>query len=260
MKRKSKRMQMMVSMLLSTCLLAISCLTTYASDLSASTKIVGSNIVCEGKIDQDIYRMIDQYKQGTFVQRNESLYFSPKQVFMFAGMTENHESRDDVDYIYDLKQVGENTYEATQIGLYALSLEQENQKVAYGVILFCRIVYEEKYCSGYDPCIKLTRVKGGVVQNASKYWCESLYMKYKVCGDAYNSSGQRVGWKGKEIAYQGYVYSPVAGQTYSIAGPNDWYYDMGVIGSAVIGYVKGNITYRLSSQQYTTELTSSITA
>ncbi len=138
-------------------------------------------------------------------------------------------------------------------------MEQETQRASNGVVLFCRIVYDEKYFVGSQPCIRLTRVKGGVVRNGDTYWCEMLQLKYKVCGDAYDASGQRLGWRAKEIEYCDKIYNPTVGMAFTIGGAHDWYFDTRIVGTAIVGFVKGHITYRMTSNRYTVELTNSIT-
>lgn len=212
-----------------------------------------NNIEVEGKIDQDIYEMVEAYKNGLFSEKNENRKIQTRQLFSSLGMNEE----ENVDYIYDNKQIDENTYEATQIAFY--SLEQENQGSKDGVIIFCRIVYDTKNFGDPWDYVMLTKVKGGVVQNNGNYWCEFLKMRYKVGGDAYDASGNRCGWKGKETQYGGAVSSPSVGTTYYITGPSDYYYNMGAAGGHVAGFVKATISFRLGNSDYL-EVSSGITS
>lgn len=202
-----------------------------------------NDIKIEGNIDQDIYEIVEAYKNGTFIEKNENARISTNQLFRSLGISEQNDEK--VKYIYDNKKVDEDTYEATQIAFY--SLEQENQETQDGVILFCRIVYDVKNFDNSNDYVMLTKVKGGVVQNNGNYWCEFLKMRYDVGGDAYDASGNRCGWKGKSTNYGTAVSSPTVGTTYSISGPSDYYYNLGVVGSHIAGFVQGTISFRLGN-------------
>ena len=206
--------------------------------------IEGSNIVQENGIDADIYQLVSEYQNGTHVQDIESKELAEK-AFNTFGLQEA--SNDNVNFIYDVNQVDSATYEATRIAFYT-PLEQETQGEESNVIIFCRIVYEEKYFNDDPwPYIMLKKVKGGVVQNSDLHWCEHLYIRYMVAGDAYDASGNRKGWKGDETEYGDPIYAPEVGTTYSIQGPNDYYYNMGLPSSRVVGFVKGVISRRLGN-------------
>lgn len=203
-----------------------------------------NEIKVEGKIDDDIYEMVKAYKGGTFTPSNESSSIEPRQ--LFSAFEINEEDGGNINYIYDLKQLDEDTYEATQIVIYTV-LEKEEQGSQNDVILFCRIVYDKKPFFGNPwSYVMLIKIEGGVVQNNNNYWCEFLKMRYSVYGDAYNANGTRVGLKAASTAYGGAI-SPVVGTTYYIDGPSDYYYNMGASGSYISGWVRGTISRRLGN-------------
>lgn len=198
---------------------------------------------------------------GTFVEKNDSQTMKPEEIFLKSGMAKT-QSNDDikVDYIYDITRTDEDTYEATRIALYDVSLEQTSQGQKSGVVLFTTIVYKEQHFGKPWSFVMLTQIKGGVVKNDTNYWCENISFRYHVYGDGYTAAGTRVGWTGKEVQYNGVLSYPTVGTTYYINGPSDYYYDMGVHNSAIVGFMRGTITYRGSSNQSQLEVASSITS
>lgn len=218
---------------------------------------MNSNVKVEGPIDPEIYQMVENYQAGTFKERNESKTLKPEALFNSFGLgVEQIKQGSDifVEYIYDIKQMEPETYEATRVAL--VSLEQETQGSYRSVVIFCRIVYQEKSFSGNPwSYIMLTKVKGGVVQNNGDIWCETLRMRYSVHGIAYDANGNWKGYQGASTQYgTAHVYAPQVGTTYYIDGPCDYYYDMGVPSSAVAGFVQGGISYRLSTELYDLEV------
>lgn len=206
----------------------------------------------DGTIDDKVYSMVEGYRAGNFIERNDDPTMNPRQ--LFANMNNNLVSASEntnikASCIYDIEQVDDTTFEATSVMLYS-DLSQMTQDEADGVILFTTIVYEKASFdlkSGPSPVAMLKKIKGGVVQNNGKYWCEFLYMRYSVHGDAYDATGKRVGPMGDETDYGGAVISPQVGTTYYIDGPCDYYYDTNVFNTVLVGFTKGTISYRLSS-------------
>lgn len=211
-----------------------------------------------GTIDADIYNMVTNYENGTYQERNESNTVTPSK--LFGSTRSTFDLNGTTEYLYDIKKIDNDTYAATQVALYT-SLRQESQGTKNGVILFCRIVYDEKDFGQPYTFVKLQKVESGVVRNNNLYWCEFLRMRYRVCGAAYNSNGSKMGYKAKETEYEdtSLISSPVEGVAYSITGPNDYYYSMGAAYGAIAGFARGNITYRLSSSEYL-EVSSALTA
>lgn len=211
----------------------------------------------EGLIEPEIYQMVEDYKNGTFIQRNESAALEPEDIFSAFGVDKISKDDFDVDYIYDIKKIGDDSYAATRIAM--VSLEKEDQGTSNGVVMFTRITYEEKYFNGNPwSYVKLTKVGGGVVQNNGNIWCEALYLKYDNKGDAYDASGNRLGYRDTSVDYGGAVYAPTVGVKYVINGPNDYYFNMGTQFSNVVGYTKGTISRRLGNPLATLIVTSSI--
>lgn len=225
------------------------CIVSNASSLQENT-----DIKVEGAIDKDIYDMISAFENNTYVERNEDSTLMASEAFSTFGVGEEE---DNTTYLYDTKQIGTNTFEATRVALYAASLEQSNQNELYGVVLFVSIVYNREYFNGI-PCYMLTRVKGGVVQNGSNYWCEALAFRYIEYGKAYTSSGVAVGTKSNSCNYNGSLNFPTKGVTYYINGPADYYYDTSSFLSHITGAMRGKITFRGTSKQYDLEVKSYI--
>ena len=69
----------------------------------------------------DVYELIEEYKNGTYsVWTNDKNGIAQA---MFEGTmdgTDYENENADVKNLYSLKQVAENTFEATQVNLYAL--------------------------------------------------------------------------------------------------------------------------------------------
>lgn len=211
--------------------------TAFAKDLGLETE-AESNIEIE-EVDPYIYEMIDAYENGTFVERNDSETFKPSE--MFNEITPLSDVLEDIDYIYDLRKIDEETFEATQVALYS-SLENELQDEKYGVKMFCSIVFKQQDFGDEWPYIMLTRVKGGVIEEADSYECIVLEMRYKVKGDAFDEDGNRYGWQSDSTSFSDYsIKNPVVGPAYSMPGPSDYYYNMGSICSSVGGFVEGEI-------------------
>lgn len=190
------------------------------------------------KIDPYIYKMIDDYKNGTFIERDEDNCIDARDLF-----SENDVSLDDdsnVEYIYDLHKIDDNTYEATQVALYNSS--KNDTDTVRDVTATFTIVYEKKDFGDYWDYIMLTRLKGGIVKEG-KFECTELMMKYNVSGDAYDANGNRKGLKGKSTRFSDYtINNPVVGNAvYSMPGPSDYYYNMGATGTLVAGYFVANI-------------------
>lgn len=237
------------------------CVTTHFGSVYAQTTDFNDSQITEKTyIDPDIYQMINDYERGTFVERNEDEDINAKQILDSFGTTSETSTTADIKYLYDVKELDSNTYAATRIALYS-SLRQENQDEKNGVIVFCRIVYEQKDFGKPWGFLKLTGVESGVVRNNDNYWCEFLKMRYRVYGSAYDANGNRLGVKGRETDYNdtATVNSPTVGHTYSINGPNDYYYSMGEMDSVIAGFARANISFRLSSSEYL-EVSSAIQA
>lgn len=192
--------------------------------------------------------MVTDYENGVFIERNDSKKISPQTLFAQTPSFNNLNGT--VNYLYDVRKVEENKYAATQVALYS-SLRQETQGEKNGVIVFCRIVYDEKDFGKPWSFVKLQSVEGGVVRNNDLYWCEFLYMRYKVRGMGYNADGTKAGFHAKETNYSdtGQIMSPKVGFAYSISGPNDYYYSMGELDGLIVGFLKSHISYRLSTSE-----------
>lgn len=213
-------------------------ITAFANDLNSDTE-AESNIEIE-EVDPYIYEMIEAYENGTFIERNDSETFKPSE--MFNEITPLSNSSEDIDYIYDLRKIDENIYEATQISLYASDNEDTSQRTKYGVKIFCTIVFEEKYFDEVWPYIMLNRVKGGVLEEAQDYEAIELRMGYTAEGDAYNSNGTRIGSKRLYKSPSSYrVNNPLVGPAYSIAGPKTYYFNSGIYPMTIAGMVEVDI-------------------
>ena len=159
-----------IKKIISVALVAFLCITSTITTFAKND----NSVKIETGIDEDIYEMIEAHENNTFVEKNESNKMQTRELFKTFGMEE--QSEESVKYIYDNKRVDENTYQATRIAMY--SLEQESQGSKNGVIIFCRIVYDEKDFGDPWSYVMLKKVKGGVVQNNGNYWCEFLQLKY----------------------------------------------------------------------------------
>ena len=99
MTKDRKKARSWVAVVLSISMLILSSASTFASDSPQTASILSeTNIICEGKIDPDIYEIVENYENNTFVERNESKSLSPQQVFLTAGISESPE--DNVEYIW----------------------------------------------------------------------------------------------------------------------------------------------------------------
>lgn len=197
-----------------------------------------------GRIDSDIYQMVADYYDGVFVERNDSTidtsYFFTSDSNIASALSN---SGLEIHTLYDTKQLAPGLYAATRV-----ILAQEMQDTTRGVILFNRIKYQEaSYSTEANRYVMLVEINGGVVANNGDYWCEYLWLTYDVHGDAWDASGNRLGYKGKAPDYGGSVNAPKVGTTYKINGPSDYYYNVATLGTAIVGKTKGRISYRLTS-------------
>ncbi len=232
--------------------LSLTCVNANAANLNVVDVLTQNELINEdGKIPDDIYELIEQYQNGSYCEDISDFNGQARMIFNNSNhvVASSPDEEMNTTYLYSTNQIGVDTFESTQIVVYA-SLNNESQDELHGVVIYNRITYEKKNFSGsaYNY-IMLTKVNGGVVQNNGNYWCEALYLRYDVHGDAYTSAGSHVGYKGKDSGYSNQVYSPTVGTNYSISGPSDYYYSMGTYGTAVIGYTKGTISHRLSTSE-----------
>ena len=232
----------------------LSCFLTLVIFLVAPLNVYATQISSEmpyrdGDIPADVYELIEEYKNGTYSVGTNDKNGIAQALFEGTADEADYESKDaDVKKLYNLKKVAENTFEATQVSLY--SLENTTQGQMKGVIIYNRITYNTKSFNG-DPWnyVMLTKVSGGVVQNNGNYWCEALYLRYHVYGDAFSETGTHVGYKGADSGYGNQIYAPSVGTNYSRSGPSDYYYSLGYKGTALSGFTKGTIRFRLGASE-----------
>lgn len=186
--------------------------------------------------DSYIYELIDSYEKGTFEERNDLPELDVRQFFASPSPNSEASSYD----IYDNRQIGKDTYVASRISFY--DLEKSDQNEQNGVTIYVAIEYAKKDFGDPWDYVMLNKIKGGVVRQTGNVSCSSLSFRYSVYGDAYNADGSRAGLKGASVLYNGELNNPVIGNTYYIAGPQDYYYNMGATGSFIAGMMRATLS------------------
>lgn len=247
--------------------LAIVLTLAFCASLAFSTNAfaAGTNDTSElhvkNSISSTIYEMVASYENGTF-DENKNDGTEARSVLSIAGMDADSnvsESDNEIKNLYAVEQLDETTYEAIQVTLYSAQLEQSMQGEKNGVVMFSSMVYEkETFGNRGSSYIKPIRIQGGVVRNASTYWCESMAIRYRICGDANTSDGTRIGWRDFSVNYNGANNNPQVGLTYYLNSPTDLYFNKGATGTAVVGFTRGKITFRMSSMQSELEVSCAV--
>lgn len=220
--------------------------------------ICASGISVADGIDEDIYALLESYKNETYKQDVLSIVNS-KRVFKNLLATEE---TDGTTNLYEIKKVGDTekgqVYDATRLTIF---LEKEDQGQNQGVVVFCRIRYEEMVANDGETVDRLWYVKGGVVQSSTDYFCEGLRFRWACYGRSYNGDGTYSTVRSEYISYPSTydVFWPEIGVTYSRFSTAAYFY-LAEGAGYIAGWNKARIMLKHSnSYNYDLEVNCGIT-
>lgn len=189
-------------------------------------------IAVESEVDDYVYQMIEDYKNGTFVERNDLPELDIRKLFNDTQPSTLNESDEyKVEYLYDNRMLEDGTYAATKVTMIE-DLEDYSGSTRNGVKIQCTVFYSRLDMDDWFDYVMLLRTRGTVVEETGDYECTSMVISYKVYGDAYDKNGDRHGFKGDDGSST--INNPIVGADYVYSGPADYYYNMGA-GSSFVG-------------------------
>lgn len=205
-------------------------------------------VLAGDKVDDYVYDMIEDYENGVFVERNDLETLEMSKLFVetniYSADTEN------VIYLYDNREIGNNTYAATQISI-SKNEQDDGSDIDSGVKAVCVIVYNLMDMGDAFDYIMLVDVKGAILYENDDYNCTKLQLGYEVRGDAYDEDGNRYGMQGEYSSLdKRTIYDPLVGFYYLQTGPRDYYYCMGAYGALVAGYLSADIENSAGDTKY----------